>query len=133
MAIAVPAGVQISGVAYSSQAKTLTGTISGSDLPNRREAVWLEGNGHTALALLRRKSAGDPDWRIPFRPDHGHEMLDDVGKPTFPGYPLIGRMPEVERTVQILCRRSKNNPLYVGEPGVGKTAIVEGLARPVSP
>src|SRR5437762_83060 len=43
--------------------------------------------------------------------------------------PLIGRMPEVERTVQILCRRSKNNPLYVGEPGVGKTAIAEGLAR----
>src|SRR5881409_681871 len=43
--------------------------------------------------------------------------------------PLIGRMPEVDRTVQILCRRSKNNPLYVGDPGVGKTAIAEGLAR----
>jgi ATP-dependent Clp protease ATP-binding subunit ClpA len=43
--------------------------------------------------------------------------------------PLIGRASEVDRTVQILCRRSKNNPLYVGEPGVGKTAIAEGLAR----
>lgn len=43
--------------------------------------------------------------------------------------PLIGRTAEVDRTVQILCRRSKNNPLYVGEPGVGKTAIAEGLAR----
>ncbi len=43
--------------------------------------------------------------------------------------PLIGRAAEVDRTVQILCRRSKNNPLYVGEPGVGKTAIAEGLAR----
>lgn len=43
--------------------------------------------------------------------------------------PLIGRAMEVDRTVQILCRRSKNNPLYVGEPGVGKTAIAEGLAR----
>ena len=42
--------------------------------------------------------------------------------------PLIGRQAEVDRTVQILCRRSKNNPLYVGEPGVGKTAIAEGLA-----
>ncbi len=42
--------------------------------------------------------------------------------------PLIGRVQEVERTIQILCRRSKNNPLYVGEPGVGKTAIAEGLA-----
>jgi mannonate dehydratase len=40
----------------------------------------------------RRRNAGDPRWRIPFRPDHGHEMLDDVGKPTHPGYPAIGRM-----------------------------------------
>ena len=43
--------------------------------------------------------------------------------------PLIGREREVERTIQILCRRSKNNPLFVGDPGVGKTAIAEGLAR----
>src|SRR3546814_11537893 len=42
---------------------------------------------------------------------------------------LIGREPEIERTIQILCRRTKNNPLYVGDPGVGKTAIAEGLAR----
>ncbi|MBY0581844.1 MAG: ATP-dependent Clp protease ATP-binding subunit ClpA [Sphingomonas sp.] len=45
--------------------------------------------------------------------------------------PLIGRGAEVDRTVQILCRRSKNNPLYVGDPGVGKTAIAEGLARKI--
>ena len=43
--------------------------------------------------------------------------------------PLIGREHEIERTIQILCRRAKNNPLFVGEPGVGKTAIAEGLAR----
>ena len=43
--------------------------------------------------------------------------------------PLIGREPEVRRTIQVLCRRQKNNPLYVGDPGVGKTAIAEGLAR----
>ena len=43
--------------------------------------------------------------------------------------PLIGRTSEVERTIQVLCRRQKNNPLYVGESGVGKTAIAEGLAR----
>jgi ATP-dependent Clp protease ATP-binding subunit ClpA len=43
--------------------------------------------------------------------------------------PLIGRESEIERTIQILCRRTKNNPLYVGEPGVGKTAIAEGLAK----
>ena len=43
--------------------------------------------------------------------------------------PLIGREEELERTIQVLCRRDKNNPLHVGEPGVGKTAIVWGLAR----
>ncbi|MBS1236514.1 MAG: clpA, partial [Proteobacteria bacterium] len=45
--------------------------------------------------------------------------------------PLIGREHEVERTIQILCRRRKNNPLYVGEAGVGKTAIAEGLAKKI--
>ncbi len=43
--------------------------------------------------------------------------------------PLIGRENDLDRTVQILCRRSKNNPLYIGDPGVGKTAIAEGLAK----
>lgn len=40
----------------------------------------------------RRHAAGDKHWRLPFRPDHGHEMLDDVGRPHHPGYPAIGRM-----------------------------------------
>jgi mannonate dehydratase len=39
-----------------------------------------------------RHDAGDPRWRIPFRPDHGHELLDDIGKPAFPGYSAIGRL-----------------------------------------
>ena len=43
--------------------------------------------------------------------------------------PLVGRAEEIERTIQVLCRRRKNNPLYVGEAGVGKTAIAEGLAK----
>ena len=43
--------------------------------------------------------------------------------------PLIGREPELQRTIQVLCRRDKNNPLHVGEPGVGKTALIWGLAR----
>ncbi len=46
--------------------------------------------------------------------------------------PIIGRSEEIERTVQVLCRRKKNNPLYVGEPGVGKTALAEGLALKIS-
>ncbi|MGY9015849.1 MAG: AAA family ATPase, partial [Rhodospirillales bacterium] len=65
----------------------------------------------------------------------GHEALEeycvDLNKKATEGDidPLIGRDSEIERTIQILCRRSKNNPLYVGDPGVGKTAIAEGLAR----
>jgi ATP-dependent Clp protease ATP-binding subunit ClpB len=64
----------------------------------------------------------------------GHEALDaycvNLNKKAASGKidPLIGRADEVERTIQILCRRTKNNPLYVGDPGVGKTAIAEGLA-----
>ena len=45
--------------------------------------------------------------------------------------PIIGRENEIERTVQILCRRLKNNPLFVGDPGVGKTALAEGLAKKI--
>jgi ATP-dependent Clp protease ATP-binding subunit ClpA len=46
--------------------------------------------------------------------------------------PIIGRAAEIERTIQVLCRRKKNNPLYVGEPGVGKTALAEGLALKIA-
>ena len=46
--------------------------------------------------------------------------------------PVIGRSKEIERVVQILCRRTKNNPVLIGEAGVGKTAIVEGLAQAIA-
>ena len=46
--------------------------------------------------------------------------------------PIVGRNAEIDRTIQVLCRRKKNNPLYVGEPGVGKTALAEGLALKIS-
>ena len=45
--------------------------------------------------------------------------------------PLIGRQKEIERCIEVLCRRSKNNPILVGDPGVGKTAIAEGLAKKI--
>lgn len=54
-----------------------------------------------------------------------NDMLDGVN-------PLIGREEELERTIQILCRKDKNNPLHIGEPGVGKTAITYGLARMIN-
>ena len=65
----------------------------------------------------------------------GHEALDaycvHLNQKAIDGKidPLIGRTEEIDRTIQVLCRRTKNNPLYVGEAGVGKTAIAEGLAR----
>ena len=65
----------------------------------------------------------------------GREALDaycvDLNNKAAEGHidPLIGRVQEIDRTIQVLCRRTKNNPLYVGDAGVGKTAIAEGLAR----
>ncbi|MEN7341948.1 MAG: ATP-dependent Clp protease ATP-binding subunit ClpA [Pseudomonadota bacterium] len=60
-----------------------------------------------------------------------HEFATNLNAEAEAGHidPLIGRSLEIERTIEILCRRRKNNPLYVGEAGVGKTAIAEGLAR----
>jgi ATP-dependent Clp protease ATP-binding subunit ClpA len=86
-------------------------------------------------AETRRVSGADEDAGAEKVVKRGHEALDayciNLNKKAANGRidPLIGREAEVERTIQILCRRTKNNPLYVGDPGVGKTAIAEGLAR----
>jgi ATP-dependent Clp protease ATP-binding subunit ClpA len=82
----------------------------------------------------RRVQGADEDERDKSQ-KRGHDALDaycvNLNRKAKGGKidPLIGREAEVERTIQILCRRAKNNPLYVGDPGVGKTAIAEGLAR----
>ncbi|ACI99089.1 ATP-dependent Clp protease ATP-binding subunit ClpA [Rhodospirillum centenum] len=83
----------------------------------------------------KRASGADDDAQAEKVVKKGTEALEaycvNLNKKAASGKidPLIGREQEVERTIQILCRRSKNNPLYVGDPGVGKTAIAEGLAR----
>ena len=59
--------------------------------------------------------------------EFSRDLTDDASNDKLD--PLIGREAEIERVVQILCRRTKNNPVLIGEPGVGKTAIVEGLAQ----
>ena len=83
----------------------------------------------------RTVSGDDEDAEAEKVVHKGREALDsycvDLNQKAKDGKidPLIGRIQEVERTIQVLCRRTKNNPLYVGDPGVGKTAIAEGLAR----
>src|SRR6201996_2277911 len=83
----------------------------------------------------RRVQGADEEERGDKSQKRSHDALDaycvNLNKKAKSGRidPLIGREAEVDRTIQILCRLSKNNPLYVGDPGVGKTAIAEGLAR----
>ncbi|MGI4952438.1 MAG: mannonate dehydratase [Janthinobacterium lividum] len=59
----------------------------------------------------RRQAAGRADWRLPFRPDHGHEMLDDVGKATHPGYPAIGRMRGLAEIRGVMTALARQNGL----------------------
>ncbi len=105
-------------------------------------AYFLRKQGVDRLTLLRAIAHGGPESGAPGRAPDGSEP--GVGGATDPleAYaddliaragkggidPLIGRQLEIERMIQVLCRRRKNNPLLVGEPGVGKTALAEGLA-----
>ena len=105
-------------------------------------AYFLRKQGLDRLSLLRALSHGPGDPKAPVTPSDPEagpsaprEPLEayatDLVAKAARGLidPLIGRELEVERMVQVLCRRRKNNPLLVGEPGVGKTALAEGLAR----
>ena len=78
-----------------------------------------------------RKSSGESEEKKPG--DALNAYCVNLNKKARDGKidPLIGREQEVLRTIQVLCRRQKNNPLFVGDPGVGKTAIAEGLARKI--
>jgi len=78
---------------------------------------------------IARQSGADARHRkdIPHLLEFSRDLTEDASNDRLD--PLIGREAEIERVVQILCRRTKNNPVLIGEPGVGKTAIVEGLAQ----
>jgi len=105
-------------------------------------AYFLRKQGVDRLTLLRAIAHGSPEPTAPGgAPDGGdagvgaaadplESFADDlIARAASGGIdPLIGRQLEIERMVQVLCRRRKNNPLLVGEPGVGKTALAEGLA-----
>lgn len=95
------------GIAKTAQSRANQASASGADEDTKEEKIVKKGNEALdayCVDLNERAKKGKID-------------------------PLIGRAAEVDRTIQILCRRTKNNPLYVGEPGVGKTAIAEGLAK----
>jgi ATP-dependent Clp protease ATP-binding subunit ClpC len=79
------------------------------------------------LAIAKEREASQQKKELPFLSEYGRDLTSLATEQAFD--PLIGRDEEVDRIVQILSRRSKNNPILLGEPGVGKTAIVEGLAQ----
>ncbi|NNG13923.1 MAG: AAA family ATPase, partial [Gammaproteobacteria bacterium] len=116
--------------------------------PDSQAVYFLSKQGITRLDIVNYIAHGiskinDDNDDDEFAPELDEETGEEQAKSPLESYavnlneqaaqgkidPLIGRQQEVQRTVQILCRRRKNNPLYVGEAGVGKTAIAEGLAK----
>jgi len=81
------------------------------------------------LAIARERDSAQQKKELPFLSEYSRDLTAIASQGGFD--PLVGREREVERIVQILSRRTKNNPILLGEPGVGKTAIVEGLAQRV--
>src|SRR5688572_20317932 len=81
------------------------------------------------LAIAKERDASQQKKDLPFLSEYGRDLTALAAQGGFD--PLIGREREVERIVEILSRRTKNNPILLGEPGVGKTAIVEGLAQAI--
>ncbi|HSS77182.1 MAG TPA: ATP-dependent Clp protease ATP-binding subunit, partial [Thermoanaerobaculia bacterium] len=79
------------------------------------------------LAIAKEREASQQKKELPFLSEYGRDLTALAAEQSFD--PLIGRDEEVDRIIQILSRRTKNNPILLGEPGVGKTAIVEGLAQ----
>ena len=79
------------------------------------------------LSIAKEREASQQKKELPFLSEYGRDLTSLAAEGSFD--PLIGRDEEVDRIIQILSRRTKNNPILLGEPGVGKTAIVEGLAQ----
>ena len=79
------------------------------------------------MSLVKEREASQQKKELPFLTEYGRDLTALAAQSAFD--PLIGREIEVERIIQILSRRTKNNPILLGEPGVGKTAIVEGLGQ----
>src|SRR5512143_103844 len=87
----------------------------------------LYGVREETIALIKEREASKQKKELPFLAEYARDLTALAQQGAFD--PLVGRDVEVERIIQILSRRTKNNPILLGEPGVGKTAIVEGLAQ----
>jgi ATP-dependent Clp protease ATP-binding subunit ClpC len=87
----------------------------------------LYGVREETIALIKEREASKQRKELPFLAEYARDLTALAQQGAFD--PLVGRDTEVERIIQILSRRTKNNPILLGEPGVGKTAIVEGLAQ----
>jgi ATP-dependent Clp protease ATP-binding subunit ClpC len=107
------------------EARAETLKVLGSDV-NPSEPAGIGGSGSSTPATGK----GDKKSKTPAL-DHFCRDLTDLARQGKLD-PTIGRTSEIERVIEILCRRKKNNPVLIGEPGVGKTAIVEGLAQLIS-
>lgn len=86
-----------------------------------------EGDGESVVAETVGSGGGRKEGKTPALRAFGRDLTDCARKGEID--PVIGRNEEIERAIQVLCRRTKNNPVLIGEAGVGKTAIVEGLAQ----
>ena len=87
-------------------------------------------NPDDAVSDIKPSSAKAGNDKTPTLSKYGRDLTEEANKGKID--PVIGRSDEIQRVIQILCRRTKNNPCLIGEPGVGKTAIVEGLAQRIN-
>ena len=95
------------------------------------EALRSSGiNPDDAVPDIKPSSAKAGNDKTPTLSKYGRDLTEEANKGKID--PVIGRNDEIQRVIQILCRRTKNNPCLIGEPGVGKTAIVEGLAQKIN-
>ncbi|MFJ1751731.1 ATP-dependent Clp protease ATP-binding subunit [Kitasatospora sp. NPDC088134] len=123
---------QAAGVSYIGPEHILAALL---DDPDSAAGRLLGAQGADASRLQRGAEAAARGERAPAKPESKTPTLDEYGRDLTEEAklgkldPVVGRAEEIEQTVEILSRRSKNNPVLIGEPGVGKTAIVEGLAQ----
>ncbi|MEU8791517.1 ATP-dependent Clp protease ATP-binding subunit [Streptomyces sp. NPDC048643] len=124
---------QASGVSYIGPEHIL-GALLGDADSGAAQLLRADGQDAQKLAGLTERAARQEN-RASAEPDQPATTLDEFGRDLTEEAkagkldPVVGRAEEIEQTIEILSRRSKNNPVLIGEPGVGKTAIVEGLAQ----